>query len=558
VTFLPPDSARPGHRLAVVAAPALTLILVVGSAGAAMALTGDHGTTKLAAATATTSTKTAANVAAGITTTGTLSASSASVVQGATITFNYSTPAATVNSENWVGLYSNPGKGPVNQTYVGASTAYDWAPSQSGTASFSTAALTPGNYIAYFLYDNGYTWLAQPVTFTVTAASGSTSPTTTGTLSASVSSVVQGATITFNYSTPAATVNSENWVGLYSNPGDGPVNQTYVGASTIWNWTASESGTTSFNTASLSPGNYIAYYLYDNGYTWLAQPVTFTVTAPVPVPPPVYTTEFGSGTLKAPSGIALDSKGDVWVSDTDQNRVVEFTSTGTIIGSIKPSGADALDGPTAIALDAAGNVYVADTGDNRVIEFTSRGAVIQVFGTASGSGELNAPTGVAVTSSGTVLVSDTGNNRVVEFTAQGVYSSSFDADMGGPAGIAIDSSGDIWVANSGLADAGPDEALEYSASGTYLGSLGGGESSALGGLSDPSDVAVDASGHAFVADPDYGWVEEFDTDGPYLNEFGDAQPGLLAYPQALAVDAKGDVFVADTGDNQIVEFSPQS
>ena len=51
-------------------------------------------------------------------------------------------------------------------------------------------------------------------------------------------------------------------------------------------------------------------------------------------------------------------------------------------------------------------------------------------------------------------------------------------------------------------------------------------------------------------------IEQFDTSGPYVNEFGTTQPGLLAYPQTLAVNSEGDVFVTDTGDNQIVEFAP--
>jgi len=183
---------------------------------------------------------------------------------------------------------------------------------------------------------------------------------------------------------------------------------------------------------------------------------------------------------------------------------------------------------------------------------------LNVFGAASGTGALNSPSGVAISASGQVLVSDTGNNRVAEFTASGSYTSSFNSKMGSPTGITVDSSGDIWVANSGLDDAGPDAVMEYNSAGTWLASLGTGESSVHGGLSDPSDVALDGSGHAFVADPDYGWAEEFDTSGPYLDEFGESQPGLLSSPQSLVVNSAGDVFVTDTGNNQIVEFTPGS
>ena len=165
---------------------------------------------------------------------------------------------------------------------------------------------------------------------------------------------------------------------------------------------------------------------------------------------------------------------------------------------------------------------------------------------------------MAVTSTGTVLVADTGDNRVAEFSSTGTYTTAFSKNMGSPEGIALDSAGDIWVANAGVADAGPDTVLEYNSAGTYQTSLGSGETSTLGGLSNPSDVTLDASGHAYVADPDYGWVEQFETTGPYLDEFGTAQPGLLSAPQALAVDGSGDVYVTDTGNGQIVEFTPAS
>jgi sugar lactone lactonase YvrE len=544
-----PGSGRTSRRLHGIVVPALAVVLIGGGTAAVAAAAQGAAPTVHAAATSS------------VTTTGALSVSSPSVVKGATVTVSYSTPAATVNADNWVGLYADPGNGPVNQAYVGASTTWQYAPSASGSLSFSTSSLAAGTYIAYYLYDNGYTWLAQPVTFTVTTASPTPSPSassSTGGLTVNQASVVQGASVTFSYSTTAAKVNADNWVGLYADPGNGPVNQAYVGASTTWQYAPSASGSLSFSTSSLAPGAYIAYYLYDNGYTWLAQPVTFTVTAAPPVTPPGYKTEFGSGTLNSPSGIALDASGDVWVSDTGDNRVVEFSATGTDIGGFTPSGSYALNGPTGITVNAAGDVFVADTGDNRVVEYSSGGTELNVFGTSSGSGELNAPSGVAVNASGQVLVSDTGDNRVVEFTAAGAYSTSFNSKMGSPTGITVDASGDIWVANSGLDDAGPDAVMEYNSSGTWQATLGTGETSVHGGLSDPSDVALDGSGHAFVADPDYGWVEEFTTGGAYQDEFGETQPGLLSSPQSLVVNGAGDVFVTDTGDNQIVEFAPGS
>jgi len=542
--------------------PPLAVVAVFGTAGLAVA--SAHSAAPAAAsspsAAATTgspaASASATPSAAGPTDDGTFTAAAASVAAGSTLTFDYAVGAGSdVNSENWIGIYNDPGCGPVDQAYVCGSKTYNWVTNGSGTSSFDTTGWAPGDYVAYFLYDNGYTWLAQPVKFTITAGTGGT-PSDDGTLTttAAAASVEQGAPITFDYAVgESSAVNAENWIGIYSDPGCGPVDQKSVCASTTWEYTPDASGTMSFSTASLSPGDYIAYYLYDNGYTWLAKPVPFTVTKPVPVPAPKYKGTFAKG-LSSPAGITVDPHGDVWVTDSAADRIVEYSPSGRKLREFGKSGSGAgeLDGPTAIALDANGNVYVADTGNNRVEEFSEVGRFVQAISAANGVGFEN-PQGVAVDAKGDLFVSDTENNRVVEFSAKGVYLQAVTKSMEGPEGLSLDAAGDLWVANAGQYDAGGDQVVELSTTGSVLIQLGGSTSSNLGGMSNPSDVALDGAGHLLVTDPDYSLVEEFDTDGPYGNEFGGGQ---IQAALAVAVGPNGDVFVADTGDGRIAEYVP--
>ncbi|GAA2770927.1 hypothetical protein [Nonomuraea dietziae] len=79
---------------------------------------------------------------------------------GDAITFTYSTPAP--HPKNWIGLYTDPGNGPVDQKYVGPSLKWAYIPSGSGTARLDTDGLEPGDYVAYALAEDGYAWLAQP------------------------------------------------------------------------------------------------------------------------------------------------------------------------------------------------------------------------------------------------------------------------------------------------------------------------------------------------------------------------------------------------------------
>ena len=68
--------------------------------------------------------------------------------------------------------------------------------------------------------------------------------------------------------------------------------------------------------------------------------------------------------LASPQGLTVDAAGDVFITDTGNNRVVEvLAGSGTQI-----SVASSLGTPYAVAVDGSGNVYVADTGNNRVLE----------------------------------------------------------------------------------------------------------------------------------------------------------------------------------------------
>ena len=211
-----------------------------------------------------------------------------SVPVGTSITFGYSVPSAGVTSTNWVGIYQ-AGQTPGD---VG-STTYQYTPDASGTVTFATSSLSPGSYVAYYLYDDGYEVLAGPVGFTVTGAS----PYAGGTLTSTVTSVPNAQSITFSYSVPTAGVTSTNWVGIYE-PGQTPGAE----ASTTYQYAPDASGTVTFSTSSLDGvGKYVAYFFYDNGYQIIAGPVSFSVTPGTLAPAPVYQRAIGAHQLRRPA-----------------------------------------------------------------------------------------------------------------------------------------------------------------------------------------------------------------------------------------------------------------
>ena len=135
--------------------------------------------------------------------------------------------------------------------------------------------------------------------------------------------------------------------------------------------------------------------------------------------------------LNLPTGVAVDGAGNVYVADEGNNRIRMISSGGNIstvagaaaygLGDGGPATAAGLNQPVSLVIDSSGNVYFSDTGNNRVREI-SNGTISTVAGTgnccyagdggAAASAQLNAPTGLLLDAAGRLYVADSGNNAV--------------------------------------------------------------------------------------------------------------------------------------------------
>ena len=287
--------------------------------------------------------------------------------------------------------------------------------------------------------------------------------------------------------------------------------------------------------------------------------------------------------LTAPTGLAMDSAGDLYIADSGIYRVEEMTPSGALSlfagnGSTGTSGDGGaatsahLDDPTALSL-YSGNVYIADAGNNRIQEVAAStgtqwgqsmtaGDIYTVAGSPSGtSGQsangttgsaslLNGPQGISVTSAG-FYVADTGNCRVVEFPKS----------AGTQWGISMDAGDEYTVAGRNASDCG-DGANDKAATASdlddpvYVTAASSNLYIANAGSSNIKEVAGTSHtefSQSMTADYIYD-IAGTDTAGNSGNG-GLASSARLDDPDAVTLDSSGDLYLADAGNNQVREVS---
>jgi tripartite motif-containing protein 71 len=125
-----------------------------------------------------------------------------------------------------------------------------------------------------------------------------------------------------------------------------------------------------------------------------------------------------AGAFNHPDAVAAAPSGDVYVADTNNNRVVELSPTDIVqrIWGSRGSGDGRFQSPDGIAVDGAGRVYVLDGENNRVQVFSPDGHFLGKWGVRGfGPGEFSQPGAISLGCEGNVYVADTNNNRVEIF-----------------------------------------------------------------------------------------------------------------------------------------------
>lgn len=291
-----------------------------------------------------------------------------------------------------------------------------------------------------------------------------------------------------------------------------------------------------------------------------------------------------------PAAIVTDTGGNFFVADSQNDAIRKVTTNGVVTtfagqlgvsGTADGTGTGALfNAPSGLAFDGTGNLFVADTGNNTIRKITPAGAVSTFAGIAgssgfadgvAGSAQFSAPLGIAVATNGTVFVADSGNHCIRRISGGMVSTfagspqiwgstdaSGTNAQFNGPIGLVFDGRGNLFVS-----DANNDTIRKITTNGvvtTFAGAAG------LDGAADgvataarfrsPAELVFDQTGNLFVADSFNQTIREISTNGLVCTVSGAAGisstndgvngTGRFYNPYGLALGADGSLLVADT------------
>ena len=294
--------------------------------------------------------------------------------------------------------------------------------------------------------------------------------------------------------------------------------------------------------------------------------------------------------LLSPQGVAVDGAGNLFIADTNNNRIRKVDSAGvisTVAGTgwtgSRGDGGPAVEArlafPRDVAVDGAGNLFIADTNNNRIRKVDAAGIISTVAGTGdrgfSGDGgpaveaRLAFPRDVAVDGAGNLFIADTNNHRVRKVDSAGVISTVAGTDSAGlfsPQGVAVDGAGNLFIADTvnhwirKVDSAGVISTVAGTGSfGSGFGFGGDGGPAIQAALNRPRGVAVDGAGNLFIADTDNHRIRKVNAAGVIstvagTEERGDGGPAVdarLRNPSGVAADGTGNLFIADTDNHQI-------
>ena len=263
--------------------------------------------------------------------------------------------------------------------------------------------------------------------------------------------------------------------------------------------------------------------------------------------------------VKGPWGVAVNQRGEVFVTERDEHCVSVFSPCGKKLRSFGTYGSSEgqFNGPRGVAIDDEGNILVVDKYNHRIQKFTMAGEFIRTVGTkGNGPLQFTYPQGVSFNATNNKVYVVDSNVRVQVLNSDLTFSNTFGKEGSGkghfkyPWGIACSNTGKVFVAdnvNNHIQVFEADAKFERMFSRLVEGKEE---------LSCPTGISIDANDRVYVSEYYSNQVSVFTSEGRFVTSFGRSGigPGEFNCPIGLAVGNSGVVYVCDRDNNRIQCF----
>ena len=311
--------------------------------------------------------------------------------------------------------------------------------------------------------------------------------------------------------------------------------------------------------------------------------------------------------LKIPAGLTFDKKGNLYIADRNNHRIRKVDTRG-IITTVAGNGTAGFSGdggkatqaqlslPSGVVVDDKGNVYISDRSNDRVRVVDNKGIITTFAGNGvdgykgdlgpATQAQLSKPFGLALDKKGNLYIADRVSNRVRKVNPQGIITTvagdggfffmgdngpAYRASLAGPTGIVVDKNGILYIAdrNNNRIRSVDTQGMIRTVAGTGQQDYNGETEMARDtNLYLPFGVTLDQDGKLLIIDrshyrirrinPRSGSIETVAGNGVkmFAGDGGPATGAKLSFPHGIAVDKKGNVIFSDKGHYRIRRISP--
>jgi len=254
-----------------------------------------------------------------------------------------------------------------------------------------------------------------------------------------------------------------------------------------------------------------------------------------------------------PAGIVSDGDRFIYVADPSARLVHKIDIVDNEVSYLTHSGDDPLASPVGVALDSFGNCYVTDSVKAKVYKYSPKGEYLGALG--DGTVDFQRPAGIAIGRNDYKYVADVLLNKVMVFDSLDKFARDFpDQDhldeLNKPVNLAVDPLGNVYVT-----DAFNFTVKIFDQKGKLVrsvGSVGDGP----GTFSRPKGVALDSEAHIYIIDANFDNYQIFNQEGQLLLFVGATgkKPGQFFMPNGIFIDNENKIYISDSYNQRIQIF----